>query len=547
VTATCALALIATPVLHALAFPPARLWWLGWVCFVPWFTAIRITRLWVALAVTSCTTLLGTYLVASWLPSAVARYYDQGLLVGLLFFAGAWALTIAPWVWAFTLTYRALARRSSRSLPLLGGAAWTANELARTRLFLGDPFGLFGYSQVDALPLVQIADVTGVYGISFLLAAVNVALAEMCITWMTRSNRPRPQFVSNQLPSRLRGLLLVSVLLLGVVGYGLVRLQGSANAIPGTRLAIIQGNVDPGAQWARQSYGQNLEAYLALTREARAARPELVVWPENAMNFFADDEPLYRRAIADQLAPADLELVAGGPRASDGAAPRYYNAAFVIAPDGAITAVYDKQRLLPFAEYFPLASIELLRREFARVREFTPGGPAAPLPTRAGPAGVLICNEAFFGEIAGDRVAHGAGYLLNLANDSWLGDAKYAEQALDMARLRAVEQRRYLVRASTSGPSAIVDPRGRVEARTGTETAATLTGTIRSRNEITVYGRAGDTFALACAVLALAALLRRKAPDSHSRQDRVTLHRDDGIFLGIARMVRCFRRVCSNV
>lgn len=496
------LALLATPVLHALSLAPARVSWLAWVCFVPWFAAIRIAGPWPALAITSTTTILGTYLVASWLPAAVSHYYGQSWVIGVLFFVGAWLLTIAPWVWLFTVTYRALARHVTVLLPVWVGAAWAANELLRVRLFIGDPFGLFGYSQVSVLPLAQIADTTGVYGISFVLGAVNAALAEL---WVARIRR-RP------LAPAVIGVAVSAALVLVTLVYGNVRLRtaGDSRDAPPTRIAIIQGDVDPGAQWSRESYGANLAAYTALTQTVLHRQPQLVIWPENAMNFFVETEPLYQGVIRRLLEPDGIELLTGGPRLLDGPTPHYFNSAFAIHPNGQIIAVYDKQRLLPFAEYFPLASIELLRREFARVREFTAGGPALPLPTVAGAAGVLICNEVFFGELSAERVARGAGYLVNLANDSWLGDAKYAAQAFDMARLRAIEQRRYLVRASTSGPSAIVDPFGRVLARTAVESRGTLTGAIASRNERTWYARVGDLFAVLCVGLPLGILAARR-------------------------------------
>ena len=113
-----------------------------------------------------------------------------------------------------------------------------------------------------------------------------------------------------------------------------------------------------------------------------------------------------------------------------------------------------------------ISSLDFLRRNFGRVREFTPGGPAALLPTVAGQAGVLICNEAMFPEVAAERVRGGAQYLVNLSNDNWLNDRKFSEITFNMIAFRAIEQRRYLVRASTSGPSAVVDPYGRVLART---------------------------------------------------------------------------------
>src|SRR5207244_8047578 len=118
-------------------------------------------------------------------------------------------------------------------------------------------------------------------------------------------------------------------------------------------------------------------------------------------------------------------------------------------------------------------------------------------------AGVLICNEAVFAEVAAARVRAGASYLVNLANDTWLGDWKYAVRIFDIVALRAIEQRRYLVRASTSGPSAIVDPWGRVPARTQPFTQEAIGGTLRGRNGLTVYCRLGDLFAGVCTAAAL--------------------------------------------
>jgi apolipoprotein N-acyltransferase len=190
--------------------------------------------------------------------------------------------------------------------------------------------------------------------------------------------------------------------------------------------------------------------------------------------------------------------------------PVYHNSAYLVAADGRIVATYDKERLLPFSEYFPF-DLDVLRRRFERVRTFTPGASTPPLPTVAGPAGVLICNEAVFPEIAAARVRAGAGYLVNLANDTWLGDWKYAVRVFDLVALRAVEQRRWLVRVSTSGPSAVVDPWGRIAARTPPFTEATVTAEIAPRTGRTPYARMGDAFGWACAVVAGWALVRRRA------------------------------------
>ncbi|HEY3187543.1 MAG TPA: apolipoprotein N-acyltransferase, partial [Solirubrobacteraceae bacterium] len=398
-------AVVVTPLLHWLAFPPTRVHVLAWVAFVPWFIAVRVLSGRAAAAVSAMTTLIGTYLVSSWLPRAVSVYYAQPVALGIALFVGAWTVTLAPWFLAFTACYRTIARRFTAGLPFLVAAAWAAGELGRVRL-TGDPFALFGYSQADVLQLIQIADLTGVYGVGFLLVAVNTALAEICLQATSRGRAP----------GRVVAGLITSVAAVALaLGYGLWTLrQAPDRPVPATPVAIAQANLDLGSQWRQELYGRNLEEYMRLTAQAAASGPPaLVVWPESAMTFFVEDEPLYRASLASVLAPRRLQLLAGGVRAVGSEEPRYYNSAFVIGADGTVAAHYDKQRLLPFAEYFPFASIALLRREFARVREFTPGGPAALLPTVAGPAGIAICNEALFPEMVGDRVRAGAAFLVN--------------------------------------------------------------------------------------------------------------------------------------
>ncbi|MGH7895847.1 MAG: apolipoprotein N-acyltransferase, partial [Candidatus Binatia bacterium] len=280
---------------------------------------------------------------------------------------------------------------------------------------------------------------------------------------------------------------------------------------PASRIAIVQANLDLGSQWRQEFYGRNLEQYMRLTlQELRTSQPQLVFWPESAMTFFLGDQPLYQAAIGHVLDAFGAELVAGGPYTAsrDADAPIFHNAAFSLAPSGRITARYDKEHLLPFAEYFPLR-LDLLRRTFGRVREFTPGTTTSLLPTVAGLAGVLICNEAMFPDVARDRVRAGAELLVNLTNDTWVGDRTFSSIAFDMAVLRAIEQRRYLVRASTAGPSAIVDPWGRIVTETPLFTQTTTTGSVAPAHGLTAYARLGDAFAIACGLVAAAALLRR--------------------------------------
>ena len=180
---------------------------------------------------------------------------------------------------------------------------------------------------------------------------------------------------------------------------------------------------------------------------------------------------------------------------------------FLIGPDGEVRGRYDKERLLPFSEFFPLRSVELLRRRFERVQHFVHGAPGPPLQTRVGAAGVMICNEAMQPELAAARVDAGADYLLSPSNDSWIARRNWAEMIFALVSVRAIEQRRYLLRASTSGPSGIVDPWGRVRVRSEPLSRAVLVGWLRPETGRSVYGVVGDAFGLACAAGVAALLL----------------------------------------
>ena len=250
----------------------------------------------------------------------------------------------------------------------------------------------------------------------------------------------------------------------------------------GTTVAIVQGHIGLGERWHRYFHGRNLGTYLELSNGAlESSDAEIVVWPEAAMTFLFDEQPDYRRSIESLLRVHDVELISGIPHREHGAgsSESLYNSVYLLAPDGSLRARYDKAFLLPFAEYLPVGRFEIVRTLFGRFREYARGASSPPMPTRAGPAGVLVCNEAVLPEVARQRVRDGATWLVNPSNDSWSRHPKFTGQWFDIVRFRAIEQRRYLVRASTSGPSAVVDPWGRVFSPTERYARGVATARIR--------------------------------------------------------------------
>jgi apolipoprotein N-acyltransferase len=292
--------------------------------------------------------------------------------------------------------------------------------------------------------------------------------------------------------------------------YGVFRLSVPVPRAPEVPVLVVQGNIDVGSQWNRDLHGQGLGHYLRLSDDGAAqAHPRLIIWPESAVTFFLEEEPVYLSTIGRVLRSHDAELILGGPR-RDGHQERFFNSAFYVTADGHIAGRYDKVRLLPFAEYFPLQTIRFLRRHFGRIRYFTASDEPALLHTRFGDAATLICFEAIFPEVVRRQTTAGATFMLNLSNDAWFGDGAGADQHLMMVALRAVENRLWVVRGTTTGVSAIIDPYGRITRRLPLFTPGTIDGRIVPMNVSTPYKTWGDAFAWLCVLATTFGLLTRR-------------------------------------
>jgi apolipoprotein N-acyltransferase len=508
-------ATVASALLLTLAFPPARVGALAWVALAPLFVAARSLRPASAFLLGLFWSEVFLFVVIDALPAAISGFFGSSLLVSWTSSAMVFAVNGGFYLGGALAVYSALAGRFRVLLPLLAAAAWAAAELGRGRLanhsdlILGTPMGLVAYTQTGWHAMTQIASITGPYGISFAIVAVNAALAEVWLGWRGRA----------RLQPLLAGLGLALLPTVGALVFGYAVLPAEDVTDGGdVPIVVVQGNLDPGTRWEPEFYGKNLDSYLKLTlRSFEVVKTDIGFWPEAAMTFHLSSEEPFRKLIARVLTAADAELIAGGPRSGGGDLVVYHNSVFALSPAGEILGHYDKEYLLPFAEFPPLERLDFLPHPFGPYRFWEPGGRTPPLPTRAGPAGVLVCNEAMLPEVAARRVRDGAAFLVTPANDGWLDGSwtpwpKWGALMMDMTALRAVETRRWVVRASTSGPSGVIDPWGRRRATTQPGMAAVLLSTIRPRDDRTLYARFGDAFGLACGVVALGAVLVRRRP-----------------------------------
>jgi apolipoprotein N-acyltransferase len=489
--------------LYTAAFPPHDCAAGAWVALVPLLAVVARTSVagaFVAGAAYGAVFFTG---IVAWVVDAVSAYFSTGVVGALAFSAVICVLYVSIYVGLFAVAARRLLAASRWRALLAIPALWVGYELARARLLTGLPWELLGHSQWRHTTLIQIADLGGVYALSFLVAAVNVGVY-LALRRLACTAHPRA------LARAAAPLAAALALVAGTLMYGnaVLSREGRRSPAPTAVVAIAQANLPTQWRWERSGAERSLLAYSALTRQTIATtHPDLLVWPEYAVTLYPDRDAILLPALTALARSTSAGLVFGAPRI-DEAPPhvRYFNSAYHLAPDGTLLA-YDKLHLVPFAEYRPASLGEAVAAAEPE-SEFTAGTESTVFPSAAGRLGVLICYEVIFPELARALVRGGAEVLLNLANDGWLDSAGRGAgaQHLSMAVFRAVENRRYVARAASSGISGFIDPLGRPFALLAVGTRGVTTGEIEPRRDLTIYTRYGDVFAGACALLGVAVL-----------------------------------------
>ena len=405
--------------------------------------------------------------------------------------------------------------------PLWFAALWTGYELLKSIGFLGYPWGLIAYSWNEVLPFIQIADLFGVYGISFLLVLTNAVIAEFCTTGSAAAPARAivgPDRVCTEPPRAIAGLLQITAVLAALTAaawtYGFAAMQRDIPEIGSLDLILIQNNGDP---WLPGSFWQELEHTQRLTTQALAAGPppDLVVWSETILRYpLEESRRQYQinprnHPFLDFLGELQQPLLTGGSYMVDAEQRDMINAALLLDPDGTIREVYGKRQLVPFAETIPFFEYAPVRRFFAEaigLRSMWLSGMEYrlfPIETSDGISlryGTPICFEDAFAGITRDMVREGADFFINLTNNSWSRTNSAQTQHFAAARFRSIETRRTLVRSTNSGLTSVVDSWGRVTASLPMFTPAALRTTVpvhRPRHE-PLYMVIGDAFAWLC-------------------------------------------------
>lgn len=512
--------------LYPLCFPDFDLGFLAWIALVPLHLAVESASLRRAFRIGWLAGLIGFTGTMSWVVTAMHLYGKMPLAASYAVMALLTAY-LGLYIALYAVGYAWLKRTAPSVLFLTAPSLWVSLELLRTSFLSGLPWALLGYSQYQWLPIIQIADHTGVYGVSFLIVLVNLASTELMLWLLARIRRQDRVRFAWQAPAA--AVLAMSIAWM----YGQSVLRADARS-PGTRrlsIGLVQANIDQAHKWDVAYRQETLERYRRLTAQV-ADRSDLIIWPEAATPFLFELEPQYRLEVTAMAREARAPILFGSPalRYSLDRRPYLLNSAYLLSPDGRIMGRYDKQHLVPFGEYIPLHSSVLffLDKLVEGIGDFEAGTTPTILTVRpqdspvpqggeerpAVKFGVVICYEVIFPDLVRQFAANGAEFMTTITNDAWFGRSAAPYQHFGMVVFRSVENRVAFARAANTGVSGFIDPLGRILSATPIFTEEAMTGTIPVQRRPTFYTRYGDVFAYGCVIIiglfSVAALWRRR-------------------------------------
>ena len=492
------LAVVVSAVLVTVCFPRYNLGWLAWIAYAPLFWAIgRARRPRSAAGMAYVFGVIHFAALTPWIGVTVNAW--SGTRLGWI----AWVLlAVIQGLWFALFGWLAwwVRRRTGGDARLiLTACAWTFVEYLRTLGALAMPWGLAAYTQYRAATLIQISDITGAFGVSFVIALVNAGLAELLsVAPAAESERRRRSVIRlGRIQADIGVLVLPCLFYAGLLSYGSLTVGLPWGGRP-VVVAAVQTNIPSiGPQPPRSIHlGRLSTAVDSVVKDA----PSLTIWPESAApGDVARDLDL--RAVFGAFAQrtTGYHLVGTSCKGEDG---RERNSAALFAPDEGLVGRYDKQQLVPFGEWVPA---RWLFRPFAAAfripeEDLASGGVQEPLTAREMKLGVLICYESIFPALSRDRVRRGANLLVSITNDSWAGDSASPQQHFAMTLFRAVETRRSVCASGLTGVTALIAPNGRTMVAEE-NVPAVVSDLVYLRQGLTPYVRWGDWLPWLCAVL----------------------------------------------
>jgi apolipoprotein N-acyltransferase len=490
------------------SFPRTNLFWLAWFALLPLFVALKELPANKRFRLGLLTGLVHYLTLIYWLVHTMRTYGYLPLYLSVIILL-LLSFYLALYIGAFSAVVPVLCPKPT-GLLFIGPLLWVALEYVRSFLLSGFPWELLGYSQYSWLSIIQVSDIAGVYGVSFLILFSNISIF---IVYLHFSKK---KWNDESVPKTFMGWAICSLVLFIALSffYGKWRITSLNELISRSahsRIAVVQGNIEQSVKWDDAFRKSTTKKYIDLSIQLKRDKPELIVWPETATPFYFLYEPTLSQMVLDGIQKTDAHYLIGSPSfVRKGRRAEYYNSAYLISPDGIPFGKYDKAHLVPFGEYVPLRKwLPFIGKIVEGVGDFMPGPKGKVLEWKDAHLGVLICYEMIFPELSRYQVKNNASLLLNITNDAWYVVSSAPYQHFSMAVFRAVENKRTLIRSANTGISGFIHPTGRILAKTDIFKDAVLTNTVPVIKEVTFYTKYGDIFALFCVIICIIVLLPR--------------------------------------
>ena len=487
----------------ALAFPPLDFYSLAWVAIIPLLISLGGKELKASFFLGTLTGFVYFIGTIYWVFNSMYFYGGIPAVLSLLILI-ALCLYLGIYIGIFSMLFRYLSKRSRFPALFIIPVLWVTLEVVRTYAFTGFPWSILGYSQYNFLTFIQIADITGVYGVSFFVAAVNGAIFDVLIYWPKKLNK-MPLMDRWPMPV---GLSVLTLFLAVSIFYGMWQLRADEIGKK-IRASVIQGNFEQEMKWDIKFQRKIIDTYKRLTAKAASYSPSLIVWPETAVPFVfgnsaSPSDASLTAELVDFQKTLGTHLLFGSVIAKDVKDDRYQlsNSAVLMSPDGKVLSEYDKIHLVPYGEYVPLRRFfPFIEKLVVGIGDFVPGEEYTVMDMQKAKVSTLICYEIIFPGMVRKFADKGANLFVTITNDAWFGRSSAPYQHFSMAVFRAIENRVPVLRAANTGISGFIDTKGRIKRKSDIFVESVLTeevaiGSLRK----SFYTKYGDLFAFLCII-----------------------------------------------
>lgn len=486
-------------VLLVLCFPKPNLSLLAWIALVPFLMSLYDKNLRSAFAIGCIFGIPYFFGTLYWIYYSINHYGGMSFISSIsIVVLLCLYLSIYPGI--FGSLFSLAMRKTKLPALLIAPVFWVVLEFIRTYVFTGFPWSSIGYTQYRHLSMIQISDITGIYGVSFLIVAVNGAISDLFLLQKRVSQTPL-----FPLSYTVIGLLMLVALIVTTILYGRMRL-GEQRDGKIVRVSIVQGNIEQDKKWEPAYQDAVLETYANLSLQAAESSPSLIVWPETAVPFFFMADEAYSQRLLALQRQLNSYLLFGSILVKEKKESRYLlsNSAVLLDESGKTVYTYDKIHLVPFGEYVPLKKILFfVDKLVVGIGDYVRGRLYLRAETPFGTFVPLVCYEIIFPGLVRKFFATGGDFIVNITNDAWFGKTSGPYQHFSMAVFRAVENRKPVIRAANTGISGFIDSDGNIVLQTEIFQRSIVTEDIQTDSTISFYSRYGDLFAYVCIVFSV--------------------------------------------